>query len=183
MSWQTAGASARPQRTTACFLLLSVGDEDYQCIQGSGLEKSLPTPTLSRILNEYLEPDFAAGSYDAGVQKTFEALYDEVCAIYGVTGSAGVVQGGGAAVPRPQPQPERESGFGVLTLAGLLVFLVVVIVLISVVSSAARPRRRYTYDPYYRRSSGGGFSHRHVRGQCPARLAPQAPAQASARPV
>lgn len=152
-SWGIGSAS----ENNGVLLLLSVGDEDYQCIQGSGLEKSLPTPTLSRILNEYLEPDFAAGSYDAGVQKTFEALYDEVCAIYGVTGSAGVVQGGGAAAPRPQPQPERESGFGVLTLAGLLVFLVVVIVLISVVSSAARPRRRYTYDPYYRRSSGADF--------------------------
>ena len=47
-------------------------------------------------MSESLEPDFAVGDYDAGVQKTFTALYNEVCAIYGVTGSTGTVQGGGA---------------------------------------------------------------------------------------
>ena len=136
-------------------------------------------------MSESLEPDFAAGDYDAGVQKTFTALYNEVCAIYGVTGSTGTVQGGGAVAAQPQPQPEESAGFGVVTLVGLLVFLVVVIVLIGVVSSAARPRRRYTYDPYYA-ATPARFSHRHVCGQRFARLAPQAasaPAKASTRPV
>ena len=142
-SWGIGSAS----QNNGVLLLLSIGDEDYQCIQGSGLESLLPTSTLSRILSESLEPDFAAGDYDAGVQKTFTALYNEVCAIYGVTGSTGTVQGGGAVAAQPQPQPEESAGFGVATLVGLLVFLVVVIVLIGVVSSAARPRRRYTYDP------------------------------------
>ena len=152
-SWGIGSAS----QNNGVLLLLSIGDEDYQCIQGSGLESLLPTSTLSRILSESLEPDFAVGDYDAGVQKTFTALYNEVCAIYGVTGSTGTVQGGGAVAAQPQPQPEESAGFGVFTLVGLLVFLVVVIVLIGVVSSAARPRRRYTYDPYYRRDPGADF--------------------------
>ena len=93
-SWGIGSAS----QNNGVLLLLSIGDEDYQCIQGSGLESLLPTSTLSRILSESLEPDFAVGDYDAGVQKTFTALYNEVCAIYGVTGSTGTVQGGGACV-------------------------------------------------------------------------------------
>ncbi len=63
------------QENNGVLLLLSIGEQDYQCIQGSGLEDTLPTMTLSRILQEDLEPDFAAGDYDAGVQKTFNALY------------------------------------------------------------------------------------------------------------
>ena len=66
------------------LLLLSIGEQDYQCTTGSGLEDSLSTMTLSRILQEDLEPDFAAGDYDAGVQKTFDTLYRQVCAIYGL---------------------------------------------------------------------------------------------------
>ena len=72
------------EKNNGVLLLLSIGEQDYQCIQGSGLEDTLPTMTLSRILQEDLEPDFAAGDYDAGVQKTFNALYEQVCSIYGL---------------------------------------------------------------------------------------------------
>ena len=84
------------------LLLLSIGEQDYQCIQGSGLEDSLSTMTLSRILQEDLEPDFAAGDYDAGVQKTFDTLYRQVCAIYGLDPSnpaANVAPGAGYEQP------------------------------------------------------------------------------------
>ena len=66
------------EKNNGVLLLLSVGDDDYQCIQGSGLETLLPTSTLSRILQEDLEPDFADKNYDAGVKKTFASLYDAV---------------------------------------------------------------------------------------------------------
>ena len=38
------------------LLLLVVGAEDYWCVQGAGLETRLPTSSISRILNQYLEP-------------------------------------------------------------------------------------------------------------------------------
>ncbi|MEG2697611.1 MAG: TPM domain-containing protein, partial [Ruthenibacterium sp.] len=47
------------QKNNGVLLMLDIQNQDYQCIQGSGLESSLPTPTLSRILQEELEPDFA----------------------------------------------------------------------------------------------------------------------------
>ena len=43
-SWGIGSAS----QNNGVLLLLSIGDEDYQCIQGSGLESLLPTSTLSR---------------------------------------------------------------------------------------------------------------------------------------
>ena len=153
-SWGIGSA----EKNNGVLLLLSIGDEDYQCMQGSGLENLLPTSALSRILNEYLEPDFAVGNYDAGVQKTFEALYNEVCAIYGVSEGTSTVQGTQVPTRPQQPAQESEGVFtGMFTMVGLLGFLVLVIVLISVLSSAARPRRRYTYDPYARRNSGADF--------------------------
>ena len=62
MGWYLDEAFQTPVDWSSTCLLytsLSVGDDDYQCIQGSGLETLLPTSTLSRILQEDLEPDFA----------------------------------------------------------------------------------------------------------------------------
>ena len=126
------------EKNNGVLLLLSVGDDDYQCIQGSGLETLLPTSTLSRILQEDLEPDFADKNYDAGVKKTFASLYDAVSSIYGYDGSTG-----GAANPSPVPQPDYDYGYGYgyddgyrddggFSIFGMIVFLVIVLALTMV---------------------------------------------------
>ena len=135
------------EKNNGVLLLLSVGDDDYQCIQGSGLETLLPTSTLSRILQEDLEPDFADKNYDAGVKKTFASLYDAVSSIYGYDGSTG-----GAANPSPVPQPDYDYGYGYgyddgyrddggFSIFGMIVFLVIVLALIGAFSGPRRPRR------------------------------------------
>lgn len=130
------------QANNGVLLLLSIGEQDYQCIQGSGLEDLLPTMTLSRILQEDLEPDFAAGNYDAGVQKTFETLYEEVCSIYGLDPN-GQVSG---AVP-----PVREESTGLLGLGVVALFLPLgALILVLVAFSLLRPVRRRSY-PFYGR--------------------------------
>lgn len=148
------------EKNNGVLLMLDIAHEDYQCLQGSGLETLLPTTTLSRILQEDLEPDFAAGTYDAGVQKTFAALYDQLASIYNVTASAGTAGTAGNAQQAAgqtqngtandngsynynyQDNEQQESGSGVFSgVVGLLVFLVVIVVLISIVSSIFRPRR------------------------------------------
>ena len=86
--WQIGNAS-----TNRGVLLLLVTDaEEYWCVQGAGLETRLPTSSISRILQQYMEPDFAAGDYDAGVRATAAALYDELAASFGVNRSASQVQ-------------------------------------------------------------------------------------------
>ena len=178
------------EKNNGVLLLLSVGDDDYQCIQGSGLETLLPTSTLSRILQEDLEPDFADKNYDAGVKKTFASLYDAVSSIYGYDGSTG-----GAANPSPVPQPDYDYGYGYgyddgyrddggFSIFGMIVFLVIVLALIGAFSG---PRRRCggRYSTYYSGPSFGtgfflgsmmGGHHHHHRG-------PAAPAGAASRPA
>lgn len=129
------------EKNNGVLLLLSIGDDDYQCIQGSGLESLLPTTTLSRILQEELEPDFAAKDYDAGVRKTFAALYDEVAAIYHYDGS-------GAAQPAVPPQAGEARDESPLagmmgTVVLLLILLVVVVALLGALSATRLQRRRY----------------------------------------
>ena len=135
------------EKNNGVLLLLDIGGQDAQCMQGRGLEDQLPTTTLSRILQEDLADDFFAGNYDAGVQKTFAALYSEVCAIYGIP-ETGTVSGG--AVQQPTRPVETGYSFGEMfrLIFGFLVFLIVVIVVISALSRAARPRRPYTQSPY-----------------------------------
>ncbi|WP_134109742.1 TPM domain-containing protein [Ruthenibacterium lactatiformans] len=166
------------EKNNGVLLLLSVGDDDYQCIQGSGLETLLPTSTLSRILQEDLEPDFADKNYDAGVKKTFASLYDAVSSIYGYDGSTG-----GAANPSPVPQPDYDYGYGYgyddgyrddggFSIFGMIVFLVIVLALIGAFSGPRR-RRGGRYSTYYSGPSFGtgfflgsmmGGHHHHHRG-------------------
>lgn len=61
------------------LLLLVIGAEDYYVMPGEGVTDIFSGGTLQTILDTYLEPDFAAGEYDEGVQKTFDALL----AVYG----------------------------------------------------------------------------------------------------
>lgn len=169
------------EKNNGVLLLLSVGDDDYQCIQGSGLETLLPTSTLSRILQEDLEPDFADKNYDAGVKKTFASLYDAVSSIYGYDGSTG-----GAAIPSPVPQPDYDYGYGYgyddgyrddggFSIFGMIVFLVIVLALIGAFSGPRR-RRGGRYSTYYSGPSFGtgfflgsmmGGHHHHHRGPPP----------------
>ena len=61
------------------LLLLVTGAEDYYIMPGSGVTDIFSGGTLQTLMDEYLEPDFAAGDYDAGVRKTF----DRIMEIYG----------------------------------------------------------------------------------------------------
>ena len=96
------------EKNNGVLLLLVPGADDYRCIQGIGLERTLPTSTLSRILNDELEDNWVAGDYDAGVQATVQALYEELADIYNV--SEGTAQGGQQTTEPTQPSNE-ETGY------------------------------------------------------------------------
>lgn len=166
------------EKNNGVLLVLDISGEDYMCIQGTGLESLLPTSRVSMILQEYLEPDFAAGDYDAGTLKTFNALYDELAAIYKISGSAAATAPGYTGTydesyddyDNDYGYVQSARGAGIGTIVGLIAFLVMVLVLISVLSSLFRPRRYgasnsvvpflmgMNYRPYRRRWYG---SHMH----------------------
>lgn len=62
------------EKDNGLLLLLAIGEEDYWAMQGKGLEGILSSGMLGDYLYAYLEPDFAAGAYDAGVKKVFDAF-------------------------------------------------------------------------------------------------------------
>lgn len=66
------------------LLLLVTDDELYWCLQGEGIEDTLSSSAISDILTENMQDDFYAGEFDSGTQKTFDALYRRLCAIYSV---------------------------------------------------------------------------------------------------
>lgn len=70
------------ERDNGVLLLIVTGDELCWCLQGTGLETTLPTSLISRILTEKMEDDFYSGNFDSGARNTFDALFDTVCSIY-----------------------------------------------------------------------------------------------------
>ena len=89
-------------KNNGVLLLLVIGAEDYYCTVGTGLEKDLPPQKIDDLLWNNLEEGFAMGDYDAGVTAFANAMYDELCGIYGVQPDQST--GGSVA-----PAPERPS--------------------------------------------------------------------------
>lgn len=69
-------------KNNGILLLISIGDDEYWCTQGTGLEKSLSSGKIGNLLEAYLEPDFAKQQYDEGIKKVFDALLSAVGDIY-----------------------------------------------------------------------------------------------------
>lgn len=67
------------------LILLAVQDSDYYALQGKGLENILSSGTLKLMLDDYLEPDFAVGDFDAGAKKMFDAVARFLSEVYSVT--------------------------------------------------------------------------------------------------
>ncbi len=88
------------QKNNGVLILLTVGEEDYWMLPGKGLEESFSGGIVKLMLNRYLEPDFAAGDYDAGVRKLFDAVVDHLEVQYSVTADP---------VPETDTLPPAES--------------------------------------------------------------------------
>lgn len=126
-SWQVGGKDGR-----GLLLALSVSDGDYLAVAGEGLQEHFTSDLLKSILDAQLEPDFAAGAYDAGVSKF-------------VSEAAGQAESFAAATPvlaEPRPR-DKESGAPVLLWVALAAGAVAVIC-IAVFILSGRPSRRYS---------------------------------------
>ena len=149
------------EKNNGILLLLAIGDDNYRVIPGYGIEDELSAGELKQMLNEYLEPDFAAKDYDAGVQKIFTALVNWYESRYGVSISS-------TSGALPAPKAEYQGGGGVNEYEGhrsgggsrIFGSVFMLIILFVIFSSVFSRRRRYGgYPPYGGRGySGGGYS-------------------------
>lgn len=136
------------------LLLLSVGDDDYFCMIGSGLESQFQIDELSDILDEYLEPSFAERKYDEGVKKVFDALYNKCVYIFNVD------ENNIGNSPSENIDWFFIDVLKFIIIAFIVITFIVLIMTISLRNRYSRPynRRRYytrTYFPY------GGYYNKH----------------------
>lgn len=145
------------------LILLSIGDDDYWTVQGSGLESTLTSGTISNILYDYLEADFAVQNYDAGASKVYAAFVRQLGGVWSEGGLPGEVgngsagstdgagadagnAGGGNAVANPSPVPGADDEDSD---AGFAIFIIVMILLLYFI---------------FKRRRGGGSGRRGGRG-------------------
>ncbi len=109
------------EKNNGLLVLLAIGDDNYFTMEGTGLERNLPTEALSELWNEYLEPDFARKDYSAASVKYFDALYERVSDIY---------ISGHAVAGRTQDARTSDN-----TAAGLVIVLILVLGIVIIVAA------------------------------------------------
>ena len=66
------------------LLLLVTDDEQCWCLQGTGLEITMDDAYLTEVLYANMRDDFYEQRFDQGTRKTFDALYQKLCMLYGI---------------------------------------------------------------------------------------------------
>ena len=123
------------------LLLLVTDDELCWCLQGEGIEDTLSSSAISDILSENMQDDFYAGEFDSGTQKTFDALYRRICAIYSVDPDGGddftydPGYNNGTVSPN-EPVPAKSKKLSFLEIIGIIIAVLVALRLIGKVFSA-----------------------------------------------
>ena len=141
--WKIGSASDN----NGVLLVLAIGEEDYYCLQGKGLEKTLPTSDIQAILDSTLEPEFAAGNYSTGALKTVQALAQRLEKTAGTpVVNPSPSQGGGGGTPY-----SARPAFGLFTMIPSIFLMIFVFVIVVVILSVFTPRRRRYYGgPVFR---------------------------------
>lgn len=133
-------------KNNGVLLLLAIGEENYWCMQGKGLESALTSGMIDDILWNDLEEDFAAGDYDSGARKTFDALYTVVYDYYDV-GAAGGAAGNTVSA--------EDADWTMGTMIGLLIMVLVIVAVIVLIAKLVRGIGR-SFSSGGSRGVGGG---------------------------
>ena len=147
------------------LLLLAIEDDDYYALPGSGLDSRFSAGTIKSYYDKYLESDFAAKNYEAGVKKFFEAVFERIADTYSVDVT---VDQGVAAYREYVAQNDAAQDYGGYNGTrrvdansydwdddsndekigfGAIIFVVLLVVLIVLLSKGRRARRRVGVMP------------------------------------
>lgn len=123
--------------------VLVIGAEDYYALPGSGVLDVLSGGSLDRILSDYMEPDFAAGDYDAAVRATFDRTLSVLELKYGVWEDKEAEKIPDVGYTGYEDAREQRSGFmsRVFRFFGkVLTFIVIMLVLRAIIKMFSGPR-------------------------------------------
>lgn len=145
------------------LLLLVTGAEDYYIMPGSGVTDIFSGGTLQTLMDDYLEADFAAGNYDAGVRKTFDRIMEIYGEKYDLTPTSASDAGySGYADAEDSLFSRFFRVIGKILIVAILVVLVIVLIRFfaggprggggggfwnGLLLGSLLNRRRYTYRP------------------------------------
>lgn len=117
-------------KNNGLLFLLVIGGEDYYAMPGEGVTQVFSGSRLDDLLYDYLETDFAAANYDAGVRKVFDRSVEIMKSYYGISGTS-------------QPQEDevytQNSSSGIwffFRAIGRLIMAVVAVVIVVIVIKA-----------------------------------------------
>lgn len=119
---------------------------DYGIAEGDGLYPY--SDELNNILYQYMEEDFAAGDYDAGVRRTVNAYMDWFADLYGVTIKENYIPAVRESYSAGDGYHTRTTGVVALTAGALLCRVGVMLAVLLVVWIVLDKMR---YDRYRRR--------------------------------
>lgn len=145
-------------------LLLAIEDDDYYALPGPGLDSRFSAGTIKSYYDQYLEADFAAKNYEAGVKKFFEAVFARIADIYNAEVT---VEDGIAAYREYAASNDTSGGFGGYNGSrrvgangsdyrddedsglgfGFVLVVILIIVLVVLMSKGRRARRRTVIMP------------------------------------
>ena len=142
------------EKENGFLLLLDIEGEDYYALCGTGLDSTFSAGMVKQYNDQYLEPDFAAGQYEAGVQKLFEAVFQRIADTYNanVTIEDGMTQyrrylaEGGAPSALHASDHRSEEGGSSAMLIGVVIVLAIIFVFVLM---SRNSRRRGSYSGGY----------------------------------
>lgn len=129
-------------KNNGLLLLLATGEDNYYALQGKGLENDLTDKALETLLQEDLEPDFAAGNYETGVQKTYDALLEKLEGIYGIDDQGVLTAAAEAKAAQIKIEKSNRRKQGLLVAAGIVLLILLPTVLLAAATSGSAHRRR-----------------------------------------
>ena len=147
------------EKNNGILFLMSLGDDDYYCVQGKGLESILSSGEIGVLLDDYAEPAFAKGDYDGAALAFFDAVYAVLEKAYGITKSEAPNIISSEDNTREESSPHSLfRGISFFTVFAVIILFLVVRSLISGAVRFSRPRRSF-FGGWYRppRPPFGGF--------------------------
>lgn len=125
-------------KNNGLLILLAIGEDDYYVTVGDGLNKYVSSSIVKEYLNDYLEDDFAAGNYDAGVRKVYDKFLTKLETIYGEAAAAPPVNNSYTTTPNTSSQNSSSGSIFVTILIILLVIVVINMIIGLIISSISR---------------------------------------------
>ena len=125
------------------LVLLAIDDDNYYALPGSGLESRLSAGDIKLMLDDDLEPDFAAKNYDAGARKLFDSLFNEISDIYSAGLATSVTSDFNAYGNRSSTREVHAANLFSIADAIMGIVLLILIIAVAYALFSRSTRRRH----------------------------------------